>query len=62
MLDVLVPYNWLYQYYLPLDNGAKKGGVSDNGEKKSGSSANDTTDGTLNAESKPNILKKLSML
>lgn len=32
----------------------------DNGEKKVGGSANNTTDGTLNAESKPNILKKLS--
>lgn len=32
----------------------------DNGGKKVSTSTNDMTDGTLNIESKPNILKKLS--
>lgn len=32
----------------------------DNGEKKVGTSTNDSTDETLNVESKQNILKKLS--
>jgi len=32
----------------------------DNAEKKTSGSNTDVTDGTLNIESKPNILKKLS--
>lgn len=46
---------------LTLDNGEKKVGTSDSGQKKVSASANDMTDETLISESKPNILKKLSM-
>jgi hypothetical protein len=49
----------LINIVLLLDNGEKKVCTSDSGQKKVGASA--MTDETLISESKPNILKKLSM-